>query len=245
MQLSEKDTYDEDQNRKYKDLIALYGVKNYKELIDLGPTVQMAEKSMSKKKDTSKLQLVQKTVIRRGKPTQMSFYQDPSKQSGAPEAKNTSKGNNDEADSGIEDGVYIASKELGNPLPTNVLKAIPRSGWYQERKYKKSYDYLFFVSGGQVVATSGVGKLGDSLTVSFVGSYTKESYYNYLYLAICATIDIAYKNGFGFYFKTKNQAEIDMLELLRDFYSIKKLKGVYQIPLASMEKVFGERVWKH
>ena len=201
--MSEKDTYDEDQNKKYKDLIALYGVKNYKELIDLGSTVQMAEKSMSKKKDTSKLQLVQKTVIRRGKPTQMSFYQDPSKQSGSPDAKDTSKGN------------------------------------------KKSYDYLFFISGGQVVATSGVGKLGDSLTVSFVGSYTKESYYNYLYSAICTTIDIAYKNGFGFYFKAKNQAEIDMLELLRDFYSIKKLKGVYQIPLASMEKVFGERVWKH
>ena len=89
--MSEKDTYNEDQNKKYKDLIALYGVKNYKELIELGPTVQMAEKSMSKNKDTSKLQLVQKTVIRRGKPTQMSFYQDPSKQIGSSDSKETTK----------------------------------------------------------------------------------------------------------------------------------------------------------
>lgn len=244
--MSENDAYDDEQNKKYRDLINLYGVKDYKELANLGSTVQMAEKSTSKSKDTSKLQLVQKTVIRRGKPTQMSFYQDPSKQSqGSQNSSGNQKQSNDSADGGIEDGVYIASEDLGNPLPNNSLRAIPRSGWYQERKYKKSYDYLFFISGGQLVATSGIGKLKDLLTVNFVGSYTKESYYNYLYSSICSIIDIAYKNGFGFYFKPKNDAEVDMMELLKDFYNIKKLKGVYTIPATDMEKVFGERVWKH
>lgn len=201
-----------------------------------------ASKATSKNKDISKLRLTQKTVMRRGKPTTLSFYEDPNKGNKGNQ-KNPPKANNEDDEEADYTGFYLAGPELGKPSPEVVANQTePDASWYTVGKYSSTlFDYMFFVTGTTYDTVAGIAKKGNLLTLAFVSVATKKQYQLGLYRSLKKLIDLAYKNDYGFTYKPRLDEE-DMCKIIFDYFDIKKSRGVYKA--TKLAKPFGVREWK-
>lgn len=201
----------------------------------------------SKNKDTSKLNLVSKTVVRRGKPITMRVYEDPNK-SAAGENSSSSKSEDtpdEQAQQQIEDGIYTGGDALWKPSEYAKSLGVPPNNWFCEHKYVKPSDYFFFVVGGQIDAIAGISKDKDNIVVRYVATQSKDEYYFYLYKTLCNAMYYAYHNELGFSYVATTDQERTMLAVLRDFYGIRKRGDRFYATNKDLIDIFGEIVWPY
>ena len=248
--------HDDELTEKYDDLLSAYGYDSFSGLYlaakadfaTSGETVESreteAEKSASKNKDVSKLRLVQRTVMRRGKPTTLSFYEDPNKGEKKAEASNPPKANNEEQEADYT-GFYTSGDKFGEPNE-NITSLLPPEDWYVVGSTKgKLYDCLYFVKGTEFEAVAGVKKVGNLLTLSFVATPNKESYQLGLYRSLKKLVSLIYSENYkgknlGFTYKPHPDEE-DLCKVLFDYYDIKERQGSYE--QKDLSKSFGKRTW--
>lgn len=201
-----------------------------------------AEKSASKNKDVSKLKLVQRTVMRRGKPTTLSFYEDPNKGAKTPSKNDPSAGSDDNQAQDFT-GFYIAGDELGKPdkYVANTL-AHPGDNWYVVGNYRPTlYDYMFFVQGTDIVTVAGIAKTKGLLTLAYVATPDEDSYPVGLYRSLKKLLKLAYESEQGITYKPYTGEE-DICQILFDYFDIKKSRGVYTDK--KLSKKLGDLLWK-
>lgn len=130
----------EEISKHYPHLASVYGYGDFKSMVyqlrhdELDNHVFKSEaKGKSKNKDLSKLVKVKRTVIRNGKPTIMTFYEDPNKKSNRNTLDSTSGGSGEVEDTSepIHADVLEASDELEDdvkPLNNDVLGIYQKLG---------------------------------------------------------------------------------------------------------------------
>lgn len=248
--------HDDELTEKYDDLLSAYGYDSFSGLYlaakadfaTSGETVESreteAEKSASKNKDVSKLRLVQRTVMRRGKPTTLSFYEDPNKGEKKTEADNPPKKQDREQEADYT-GFYTSGDKFGEPRE-NITSLLPPEDWYVVGSTKgKLYDCLYFVKGTEFEVVAGVKKVGNLLTLSFVATPNKESYQLGLYRSLKKLVSLIYSENYvgkdlGFTYKP-HQDEEDLCKILFDYYNIKERQGSYE--QKDLSKSLGKRIW--
>ena len=199
-----------------------------------------AVKATSKNKDTAKLNLVQRTVMRRGKPTTLSFYQDPNK--GTQQSNSAPKAEQGDSEQQDVTGFYTAGDTFGKPDQEKIKEYMPPESWYVSGSTRgKMYDCFYFVNGTQFSTVAGIKHTKGLLTLGFVATPDKDSYYLGFYRSLKKLIYLAYENDMGITYKPK-VAEKDLAKALFDYYGIKERSGVYT--QKDLTKVLGEHVWK-
>lgn len=249
--------HDDELTEKYDDLLSAYGYDSFSgfylaakaDFATSGETVESreteAEKSASKNKDVSKLRLVQRTVMRRGKPTTLSFYEDPNKGEKKAEASNPQKANNEEQEADYT-GFYTAGENFGKPDQARLASLLPPEDWYTVGSTEgHMYDCLYFVNGAEFTSVAGVKRVGNLLTLAFVSTKDKKSYQLGLYRSLKKLISLIQSGNYvgkdlGFTYKP-HQDEEDLCKILFDYLDIKERNKTYE--QKDLSKSLGERVW--
>jgi len=252
--------HNDELTEKYDKLLSAYGYDDFEGMYLASGAVfakydnkvsfrnKEAEKATSKNKDTSKLRLVQRTVMRRGKPTTLSFYEDPNKG-----AKTTASGENQSKDSTDENqegadfsGFYTSGLKFGKPDKERIASHMPPDNWYTVGSMTgRMYDCLYFVNGTTFDVVAGVKKKGNLLTLAFVSTPDKESYQAGLYRSLKKLVYLIYDleasgQSIGFTYAPRKNEE-DICKVLFDYFDIKKHNGAYT--QANLENSLGKREW--
>ena len=203
-------------------------------------------KATSKRKDTSKLNLVHRTVIRNGKPTELSFYEDPNEKSKKP--KDTPNSDNQESDEKapqVVSGKFYAGPIFGSPSIGNIKKAKAPESWMSLGKYKEnSYDFIFYVENDEIVAVFGISSVKNILSINYVAIKNSSSFKKYYYQAIMDMTNEAYNSGMGVELRDLNNSSTVINQITMDFFGVKQKQGKYLIKPEDGELIFGERIWK-
>lgn len=235
-------------NINFKGLAGIYGFDSFYDLYLFAEAHDSVAKSTSKNKDTSKLQLVQRTVMRRGKPTTLSFYQDPDK-GNKPKSDDSGPGSKQEAEE-PDDTLYFywASDKFGYPTVANIAWAEPPASWYQVPKHKYSstlYDYGYYVQGTTIAGVFGLSKQGEILDLAYISADTEEHYRGILYRALQNGVKAAYENKLGFSFSPVTTDESIISENVLGFYGMKLRAGTYKQTYKQLVANLGEPLWEN
>lgn len=250
--------HNDELTKKYADLLSVYGYDDFEGLYlscqadfasDGEKSISRdneAEKATSKNKDVSKLKLVQRTVMRRGKPTTLSFYEDPNK--GVKNTNtNSEKPDNQEGQEQDFTGFYTSGDTFGKPDRAKISQLMPPDDWFTSgSKSSHLYDCMYFVTGSMPDTVAGVKKVDNMLTLAFVSTPDKETYQLGLYRSLKKLVYLIYRENYngkdlGFTYKPKANEE-DICKVLFDYFDIHKSKGAYT--QRDLSKSLGERQWK-
>ena len=202
-----------------------------------------ASKSASKNKDVSRLRLVQRTVMRRGKPTTLSFYEDPNKGEKKTNADGAEQSGGEQPTTEADfTGFYLAGTTFGKPKPEGIAQAAIPEEWYTAGNVSgKMFDYMFFVTGSTFETVTGIKKNDKQLTISFVATKDKDSHKLGLYRSIKKLLVLCHDNGYGFYYKPTAD-DADICKTLFEYLDIGKRGNTYSIN--NTDKVLGKLLWK-
>lgn len=201
-------------------------------------------KSESKNKDTSKLSLVTRTVIRNGKPTTLRFYEDPNKNFSNP-VKSPSTDISES--SPVDNGAYLCGNELGKPIIENIKKAVPPGSWFTVGKVNKNiYDAVFLVSDEKIYAILGLYKTTDGIEIKYVSSVDSVLLGKAYYAGLCFLVKTAYDEGKGICAEDFYSDFEKINNYLFTFLGIKgkkisKEKYFYKADQKKLEQAFGEK----
>jgi len=251
------ESHNDELTQKYAGAIKVYGYESFGDLYlatkadfasdesGMEFRAKEAEKSASKNKDVSKLRLVQRTVMRRGKPTTLSFYEDPNKGEKKTEADNPPKQQDGEQEADYT-GFYTAGENFGKPDQARLNSLLPPEDWYTVGSTKGNmYDCLYFVNGTEFTSVAGVKRVGNLLTLAFVSTKDKKSYQLGLYRSLKKLISLIQSGNYvgkdlGFTYKPHPDEE-DLCKILFDYLDIKERNKTYE--QKDLSKSLGERVW--
>lgn len=239
--------YDNDKllSKNFSGYVSLYGFSSFSDLYLYAKSQEHIEKTASKNKDTSKLQLVQRTVVRRGKPTTLSFYQDPNKGKKVNNLDSSPSDDSPEEEQDLNLYRYLAGDTFGNPKLDLIAKANSPENWYTPRKYSsKLYDYTFYVRNNVLTGVTGVSKNKDTISLVYCTAPTEEDYREILYRGLQDMVKESYDNDLGFSFEPKFTDEDTIASSIFDFYGVKLRNHAYTINPKDMKKIFGERLWE-
>mgnify|MGYP000879909922 CR=1 FL=1 len=195
-----------------------------------------ASKSTSKRKDTSKLQLVQRTVMRRGKPTTLSFYQDPDKASESTNSSGKDGSGSASANVGQEPGVYTGGPKFGSPTIESIALANPPDSFYTRGKYSsRLYDYLFDASD-HITGVLGVTRDKDMLSPRYIASQDKDGFQAECNTLVKHLVKLAWQNEYGL------SVPVGLSDQLLGYLGFKKAKGLYTCK--DLSKILGDVPWK-
>ena len=196
----------------------------------------VAQKSTSKNKDTSKLQLVQRTVMRKGKPTQLSFYQDPDKKDSTAGSTSTPKASSNAPDNENSQGVFTGGPKYGKPLLENIAKAEPPVYFYTKGRYSSGlYDYIFYVSGN-ISGVMGVSKKNDVLSPKYVAVADKDFFVSQVTEMAKKLVTMAWVNNYGI------EVPVGYADKLMDYLGLSKSRGLYKCK--NVHKILGDIPWE-
>ena len=237
---------EEQLSKSFSSMTNLYGFDSFYDMYLFAKSnSEEVQKSTSKRKDTSKLQLVQRTVMRRGKPTTLSFYEDNNKDK-SPDNKPEEKNSTDEEESDPTLYRFLAGKEFGKPATANVAKAQAPSDWITTGKYKSNlYDYTFYVRNNVIVGVNGIAKYKDSIEPVYVSAKSTDDYREVYYHTIMDLLNEAYKSKLGFSLVPVTPDEVTIADIVMSFFDIKLSKGVYTVTTKDLTKKFGEPLWEN
>lgn len=232
--------------KSFSSMVNLYGFDSFYDMYLYAKSEdEEVQKSTSKNKDTSKLQLVQRTVMRRGKPTTLSFYEDPNKAKN----QNLDKDKEEKPQEAESDPTlyrFLAGKSFGKPSTANIAKAKTPANWETPHEYKNNlYDYTFYVRNGVIVGVNGVTKFKDMLEPTYISARTTDDYREVYYHTIMDILNEAYKSGLGFSIMPTTEDEIIIAEIIMSFFDIKFSKGTYTAKAKDLIKKFGEPLWQN
>ena len=168
------DSHIDSLEKSYKDTAGFYGFLSFYDMYlycrycqDFNQLV----KSASKHKDLSKMRLMQRTVIRRGKPTTLSFYESVDKKSSSDSDDNQSEDNVQQAN-----GIFTAGSQFGKPDVSVLSNSLPPKTWLKHGKYKTSYyDYMFYVQNNIIISVIGISKIKGCYSMDYIGGQDEET----------------------------------------------------------------------
>ena len=230
--------------KSFGSMVSLYGFDSFYDMYLYAKSQDdIAEKSASKHKDTSKLQLVQRTVMRRGKPTTLSFYEDSDKAKEQNQDDSKQEQPQEESDPNLYR--FLAGKMFGKPSTANIAKAKTPSNWQTPHDYQNNlYDYTFYVRNGVIVGVNGIAKFNDTLEPVYVSAKSTDDYREVYYHTIMDILNEAYKSNLGFALVPETSDEITIAEIIMSFFDIKLSKGAYTVTAKELVKKFGEPLWE-
>lgn len=231
--------------KSFSSMVSLYGFDSFYDMYLYAKSQDdIAKKSTPKRKDTSKLQLVQRTVMRRGKPTTLSFYEDTNKVKGQnQDDSKQEQSQEEESDPNLYR--FLAGKTFGKPSTANIAKAKTPSNWQTPHDYQNNlYDYTFYVRNGVIVGVNGITKFNDTLEPVYVSAKSTDDYREVYYHTIMDILNEAYKSNLGFALVPETPDEITIAEIIMSFFDIKLSKGAYTVTAKELVKKFGEPLWE-
>lgn len=218
---------------RYRYLIDKYGVSNFFDLYILAESSDNEVAKSSKKKDTSRLQLIKRTVMRNGQVAHISYYVDPNKN----DSKDSSDDNDDTGESGIFNGGY----DFGYPLSSSIALSKPPDDWVTIGRYRSTcYDYIFFVSDSRIQEVAGISnKSGYLSLVYFSANEDSVLKANHATL-ISKLIFEAWKNNLGIDIDNSPEFLSTIMDSVFSFFDIKLKRGHYIANAKELIKCLGD-----